>query len=1131
MRHILTFFWFLCTTTLMFSQDTTWVNTLRYSSKTRDTTIRFPEGDHNQYEKILMYYSMRCKGALVSTGTDRNKGCGEWDYSCNTNIIDSTRTDSTKATHPNYIISGYNQNFLFYTVNPTFTYTDYGLKQVTVQDASGTARVMAGQHSGSRTIINRDKPTGRFWVYYTADELSALGSGNISGINLKHTGSGKISWLKVRIASTTTAPVGWGDLDNLTFKEVVNRHVTFGSSGQTDIFFHTPFSHPGDRGLVVEFSFQGNETQISSLEIKGSQAVTLQCYGTQQTDRYLVSGSSGAGQLTHTGLTDITNEVTVTFWARGNEAVLPNNNSVFHATDAQGRRQLNVHLPWSNGRIYWDCGGDAAGYDRIDKAALPADYEGSWNHWAFTKNTVTGSMKIYLNGSVWHSGTGKTKPIDISNFSLGAVQDGTNAWFGDMDDFTVWQKELTPAEIATIMHDSPSGLPAQAENLVVFLDMNESENDTLADLSAYQGTMSFAGRVNLQPHRPSSYFTGMNALGERPDLSFIKGNAIVSVTEVIQRDSVMNVPLRITPYSIEDNRVVAGNPMYYWEAVPQKVYDESGNITGEIEVEYDDVIDIIDLSYFRFSPAKYEIMSFVTPYGIGLDLGAEGKTWTFDVTDYGPILKGQKRLLMDKGGEYQEEMDIKFAFVKGRPVRDVLDIQQIWPATSYGYTSILNNSQLEARTLQAETAVKSMKIRTMATGHGQEGEFISRVHSLNINGGTTEFSWPLWKECADNPIYPQGGTWVYDRAGWCPGAPTDLREFEIMPLVQPGSSFTIDYGLNTATGDSRYIVNTQLVKYGEMNFANDVAIEEIISPSTRVEYSRRNPVCADPVIVVRNTGKNTVSSVIISYQVDDETPRMYTWTGNLSPLQRLTMTLPGLEPALLYSGKKFSAEIVSINNIPDQNQQNNHLSSAIVPVKALGKDIVVTMKTNGAPNETKWTLQDSNGNIIRSSKPNLSAFTIYNDTITGLSGCYQLRFTDSDQDGISWWANGDGDGYMRVKPVNGPWVFFQPDFGSELTFNFVAALPSGTEESAFTPTVKINPNPTSGLTEVSVAGLQGDMVLLVSDPSGKTITRENLRLNGNEMRTMVDLGDLPPGLYCLRIIQADKVSAHKIIRL
>ena len=70
------------------------VQTFNFNSPSRDTVITFPDRDHNEYEKIIMHYGMRCKDALISTGADRNKGCGEWDYSCNTYIVDSTRVDS-----------------------------------------------------------------------------------------------------------------------------------------------------------------------------------------------------------------------------------------------------------------------------------------------------------------------------------------------------------------------------------------------------------------------------------------------------------------------------------------------------------------------------------------------------------------------------------------------------------------------------------------------------------------------------------------------------------------------------------------------------------------------------------------------------------------------------------------------------------------------------------------------------------------------------------------------------------------------------------------------------------------------------------------------------------------------------
>ena len=56
-------------------------------------------------------------------------------------------------------------------------------------------------------------------------------------------------------------------------------------------------------------------------------------------------------------------------------------------------------------------------------------------------------------------------------------------------------------------------------------------------------------------------------------------------------------------------------------------------------------------------------MSFVTPYGINLNLGIDGKTWTFDMTDFTPVFNGQKQITVERGGQWQEDMDIRFLFL------------------------------------------------------------------------------------------------------------------------------------------------------------------------------------------------------------------------------------------------------------------------------------------------------------------------------------------------------------------------------------------------------------------------------------------------------------------------------------
>ena len=120
MQKLIPFILFLLSASFVFGQNEI-VQSFNFESTTRDTVITFPEGDHNKYERILMHYGMRCTDGLVSTGAERNKGCGEWDYSCNTYVVDSTKVDSITATSPEFDMPGFAGEIFDYRTISRFT--------------------------------------------------------------------------------------------------------------------------------------------------------------------------------------------------------------------------------------------------------------------------------------------------------------------------------------------------------------------------------------------------------------------------------------------------------------------------------------------------------------------------------------------------------------------------------------------------------------------------------------------------------------------------------------------------------------------------------------------------------------------------------------------------------------------------------------------------------------------------------------------------------------------------------------------------------------------------------------------------------------------------------------------------
>ncbi|MGJ8672886.1 Ig-like domain-containing protein [Rubritalea sp.] len=163
-------------------------------------------------------------------------------------------------------------------------------------------------------------------------------------------------------------------------------------------------------------------------------------------DALLFNGTSSRVTLPVEAFASISDQVSISMWAYGNTD-LPKSNSVFYAVDASGNRLLNIHLPWGNSRVYWDAGHDNTSYDRIFKTASAAEYKEAWNHWVFTKNATTGDMKIYLNGALWHSGTGKSKLIGTVNTAAIGAQVSGFSYSGVLDDVLLMNIELSDEEV------------------------------------------------------------------------------------------------------------------------------------------------------------------------------------------------------------------------------------------------------------------------------------------------------------------------------------------------------------------------------------------------------------------------------------------------------------------------------------------------------------------------------------------------------------------------------------------------------------------------------------------------------------------------------------------------------------
>jgi hypothetical protein len=146
-------------------------------------------------------------------------------------------------------------------------------------------------------------------------------------------------------------------------------------------------------------------------------------------------------------------------------------------------------------------------------------------------------------------------------------------------------------------------------------------------------------------------------------------------------------------------------------------------------------------------------------------------------------------------------INTSFEFIAGTPDYEHITVQNLW--VDYGLTygdTVFYSINLPEQIVEIPANAEEVIVRIVNTGHGQgntenAAEFSQKTHEIKVNG-STEFSQFLWKaDCNVNPCSPQGGTWQFARAGWCPGQDVQPDDYDITSLVTPGQTATVDYVL------------------------------------------------------------------------------------------------------------------------------------------------------------------------------------------------------------------------------------------------------------------------------------------------------------------------------------------------
>jgi len=183
---------------------------------------------------------------------------------------------------------------------------------------------------------------------------------------------------------------------------------------------------------------------------------------------------------------NITTGITIAFWQSGED---PNHTDTICCSNyfyGYEDPSISINLGcWRRpGKYHWACGSPWSFENKLSgKHRYPVEWLDRWNHWAFTKDAIAGTMKIYLNGVLYDSRTGAFSPISGINSLINSFVIG-NGWYGGydglLDDFRIYDYALTQPEI---VHVATNGTGIFDQRLLTPADLDSNKKIDFTDFA------------------------------------------------------------------------------------------------------------------------------------------------------------------------------------------------------------------------------------------------------------------------------------------------------------------------------------------------------------------------------------------------------------------------------------------------------------------------------------------------------------------------------------------------------------------------------------------------------------------------------------------------------------------------
>lgn len=542
---------------------------------------------------------------------------------------------------------------------------------------------------------------------------------------------------------------------------------------------------------------------------------------------------------------------------------------------------------------------------------------------------------------------------------------------------------------------------------------------------------------------------------------------------------------------------------------------------------------------------SYTIAQMLTPYG-----GAFTRDWSFewqaDISDFILFLRDSAEIIYVHSG-YEENRDrgwkieLNFQFVTGPPIALPLAIHKVYSGSfQYGNTQYPIDSALKSFDFHSKKLSEFAHVFLLQSGHGMDssgcGEFCSKFREIWWNGKMISKK-EMWKQCGANPLFPQAGTWIFDRANWCPGYLNQPDITKCSILRQHVNSFQVRMEpYQTKDANVHENIFAYVIEYAKPRAKRDISIDEVLVPSEKQIYGRMNPAASRAVVIIRNNGRFPLEKCVIKYGTEGFPAKEFHWKGKLLFDNATEVQLPGVIES--HKGEnRFRVEVLFSDGQHDEYPGDNIQISNFKGVPRLGNTFIIQMKTNHHPSDNSYIISNDHAAVVYyRPQGSLKADSIYMDTVRLPDASYRLELTDTAGNGLEfWYANKQGRGFFRILNERGEMVkCFDADFGSHIKYDFI--VDSDCDNNADTPDVTdiaVFPTLTSGPFRINYqSNLKKDVMLsIVVDGGNNEVAEEHHYYSISKGIFNYDMSYLPPQRYYVKVYINGKLSFNKRLRV